>query len=93
MAVGFIRENVNQSIRPLTNVSHPMADAQGRLAHHLAGMIQVDSSDVLGFESANEYIAVPPGKPLAGVDHQPGGGNGRHPDHLWIHHARSRDVV
>jgi hypothetical protein len=36
-------------------------------------MIQVDSSDVLGLESSDEYIAMPPGKSVAGVYHQPQG--------------------
>jgi hypothetical protein len=93
MTVGFIRENINQPIRSLANVSHAMADAQRRLSDHPAGRIQVDSPDILGLESSNEDIAVPPGKTVAGIYHQPGRGNGRHPDHCWIHHARSRYVV
>jgi len=93
MAIRFIRENVNQPIRSLTNVSYPMADTQGGLCNRLTGTIHVDSSDILGFEPSDEYIAMPPGKTVAGVYHQARRGNGRHPNHLWIHHAGFRDVV
>lgn len=93
VAGGFIGENVNQSVRSLTHVSHSMADTQGSLCNNPAGIIQVDTSDILGFESADEDVAMPLGKSVASVNHPPRGCNGRHPSHLRINHARFRGVV
>ena len=53
-AIGLVGKDVQQPVGPLTDVSYPLADSQGRLADDLAGFIQIDAPDVLGFQTADK---------------------------------------
>jgi len=53
-----------------------MANTQGGLCHNPAGIIQVDSADILGSEPSDEDVAMPPGEAVAGENHQSRGCDG-----------------
>ena len=54
-----------------------MANTQGGLCNNPAGIIQVDSADILGSEPSDEDVTMPLGESVAGVNHQSRGYDGR----------------
>jgi len=54
-----------------------MANRQGGLGNNPAGIIQVDSVNILGSEPSDEAVTMPLGESVAGENHQSGGCDGR----------------